>query len=245
MSMNDPITVDSTPTPTARDQLTTLVQSVVGLLGVVGVSVPPIFTSAPAVQQIVSVLMIVAPLAWAAWQRLVTKPKEVHAAAVASARLTAKSGTMRAVRPLRAILAIAVVGGLVSGCATSTTSAIDRFLASSVASEAVAYVTALDPEIDAVLGRIDAGVAEASPRALAVGCGSLNMLTLTFATAAAFEPALIDPAMVAKAQAANASLQAGVCAHPPTNLASAIGTVYAQFKALRAVLRANGATVGT
>lgn len=82
-------TVPSTPDPTANDVYMQLYQAVLGLLGLLGVTVPPIFSSLAIEQQIVGVVAILVSLAWAAYQRLVTKPAQIHAAAVASA--TAKT----------------------------------------------------------------------------------------------------------------------------------------------------------
>lgn len=80
-----PQTVPSTPSATSTDVYLQLVQAILGLLGLLGVSVPPVFTSLAVEQQVASVVAILAALIWAAYQRLVTKPTQIHAAAVASA----------------------------------------------------------------------------------------------------------------------------------------------------------------
>jgi hypothetical protein len=86
MSQNaEPITVPSTGAVPTQDMILQLVQGVIGVLGLVGVAVPPIFTSLAVEQQIAGLIAVIASLAWAAYSRLVTKPAEVHAAAVASA----------------------------------------------------------------------------------------------------------------------------------------------------------------
>ncbi len=77
-------TIPSTPNPTSNDVYTQLYQAVLGLLGLLGVTVPPVFTSLAVEQQIVGVVAILVSFAWAAYQRLVTKPTQIHAAAVAS-----------------------------------------------------------------------------------------------------------------------------------------------------------------
>lgn len=81
-----PITIDSTPAPSTQDLLLQLYQAVLGLLGLLGVTVPPIFSNLEVEQRIVGVVAVLLALAWAAYQRLVTKPAEVHAAATASAK---------------------------------------------------------------------------------------------------------------------------------------------------------------
>lgn len=91
MSNNDPNvnppTVASTPDMTTRDGWMTLVQAVIGLLGLVGVALPPIFTNQAVLQQIISVGFIVVPFIIQVYDRVVTKPKQIHAAAVMSARM--------------------------------------------------------------------------------------------------------------------------------------------------------------
>ena len=77
-------TVPSTPNPTATDVYLQLVQAVVGLASLLMV-VPPIFSNAAVQQQIAGVLALLVSVIWAAYQRLVTKPAQIHAAAVASA----------------------------------------------------------------------------------------------------------------------------------------------------------------
>lgn len=142
--------------------------------------------------------------------------------------------------------AVAVLS-LVTSCAQApaTSSTIDALLGSSLASEAVAYVASLNPKIEVVLSKVNAGIAEYSPEALRVGCGSLNMLTLTLTVASHLPGVSIPSDFVSKASAVNRTLQAGVCAHPPTNLAEAVRIVYEQFAQLRSALRASGATTGT
>lgn len=78
-------TVPSTPSPTKTDAYLQLVQLVVGLLGTLGMKIPPIFQNLAVEQQIASILAVLAALGWAAYSRLVTKPAQIHAAAVASA----------------------------------------------------------------------------------------------------------------------------------------------------------------
>jgi hypothetical protein len=84
--MTDAPTTPSTPNPTTNEMLMQLYQSVLGLLGLFGVAVPPIFSNLAVEQHVVGVVALLLALAWAAYQRLVTKPAEVHAAATASAR---------------------------------------------------------------------------------------------------------------------------------------------------------------
>ncbi len=80
------VTVISTPDAPLSEKVLQLVQSVIGLAGLIGINVPPILQNLQVEQQIVSALLIVGSLAWAAYHRLVTKPAELHATAVASAR---------------------------------------------------------------------------------------------------------------------------------------------------------------
>jgi lysozyme len=80
-----PTTMPSTPNPTATDAYLQLVQLFIGLLGLLGVNVPPIFTNLAVEQQVASIVAILAALVWATYSRLVTKPSQIHAAAVASA----------------------------------------------------------------------------------------------------------------------------------------------------------------
>lgn len=67
----------------------TLIQAVIGLLGLVGIAVPPIFSNAAVIQQVISVGFIIVPFIIQLYDRLVTKPKQIHAAAVMSSRMHA------------------------------------------------------------------------------------------------------------------------------------------------------------
>lgn len=132
----------------------------------------------------------------------------------------------------------------VGGCASlnpQQQADINTLLGSSVASTAVQYVAALDPQISGYLSNIDAAVAKDAPGVLNVACGSGNMGNLIFSTVETIDPKLISAATAQTEKTAYATLVA-IC--PPNPAPGSIADVAREaFAAYQQVIGA--ATSGT
>lgn len=86
LDSNTPTLTPSNDSATSRDKIVTFIQATAAVLGLAGVSLPSAFTNLAFEQQVAGVILLAVPLILGWYDRIVTKPAQIHAAAVASAR---------------------------------------------------------------------------------------------------------------------------------------------------------------